>query len=39
MGFRKYIYTPEDEEKFDSLLAERKVAEQDQAGKQASGPQ
>ncbi len=39
IGFRKYIYTSEDEEKFDRLLAERKVAEQDQPWKQASGPQ
>ena len=39
IGFRKYIYTLEDEEKFDRLLAERKLAEQRQAGKQASGSQ
>lgn len=36
IGFRKYIYTREDEEKFNSLLAERKVAEQNLTEDKAS---
>ena len=39
IGFRKYIYTHEDEERFNQLLAERKVAEQTLAEKKENRPQ